>query len=345
MQAGDLRAVLLTFAVAALLVVGATAGVGFATDTADGPASTQPDAPAFESADLLATPVDDDGSVSVPEATTSKTVVVDVSHGNAISRAQMEPLVNALVEAGHEVRFFAGSGSSSFGLSSGDGTSPFTETLQDADALIVANPATTYTADESDAVESFADAGGRVLLLADTPSQATATSSLLGLTGGSAGSASGQPNDVASRFDVTFNAGYLYDMQENANNFQYVYGAASGDSEFAADADRTVFEAAVPVVSGDQADSAIAAEDVSYSSTRENGTYSVAVRSGSVVAIGDTWFLSPDGATVADNEALVSEVASFLVSGTKTAGAPQGDASSTATPTSGMTFQSGSTSA
>ncbi|WP_049947180.1 DUF4350 domain-containing protein [Halarchaeum acidiphilum] len=193
-------------------------------------------------------------------------------------------------------------------------------TLADADAYVVADPAAAYGSDEASAVAQFADNGGRVLLLGDTPSAATSTSSLLGLTSGTAAAGSGQPNAIAARRGMTFDADYLFDMTDNANNFQYVYGTPSGDGStgLADGVDRAVFDAAVPVVHGETATTAIAAANVSRSSTRTTGTHAVVARNGNVAAIGDTWFLSPDGATVADNEALVGNVAGFLVSGTKT---------------------------
>ncbi|QLC34874.1 hypothetical protein EFA46_011470 (plasmid) [Halarchaeum sp. CBA1220] len=339
MQASDLRTLVVSFAAAVLLVVAVTAGTGVVADYADGPRSTQPDAPAYDAATLLADPVADDGTVPTPDASESKTVVVDVSHGNAVSRSTLQPLVNALVAGGHEVRFYGG-GSSPVGYSSSEG-SAFARTLQDADALVVANPASAYTGDEVDTVEEFSDAGGRVLLLADTPSSATSATSLLGLSTGTSSGASGQPDDVAARFGLTFDAGYLYDMTANANNFQYVYGTPSGGSEFAGDAERVVFDAAVPVVADDDVTTAVAVEDASYSTTRKNGTYPVVVRDGNVVAVGDTWAFSPDGATVADNEVLVGDTAEFLVSGSKTPGAPQtgssGSTGGATLPTGGST--------
>ncbi|GGN10004.1 motility-associated ABC transporter substrate-binding family protein [Halarchaeum nitratireducens] len=328
MRAPDLRRGVGAFVAVLLAAVVVTAGVGVVSDAVGSNGATQPDAPAYDTGDLLPTPVDDGGSVPAPDAGTQKTVVVDAAHGNTVGRADMQPLVNALVESGHEVRFYTGGGSSS--LISGSGTSALNETLNDADAFVIADPAAAYSGAEADAVSAFADNGGRVLLLGDTPTTATSASSLLGLTGETT-AGSGQPNAVAARHGLAFNADYLYDMTENANNFQYVYGSPSADGGLAAGVDRTVFDAAVAVAHGDAATAAISAENVSRESTRTTGTYAVAVRSGNVAAIGDTWFLSPDGATVADNEALVGNVADFLVSGTKT-GTIGGSSGSTVRP-------------
>jgi len=312
MRLDDLSRPLATFSLTVLLVVAATAGTalvaGQLTET-----STQPDVESFQPDSLLPTPVADEGAVGAPGAATRKTVVVDVSHGNDVSRASLQPLVNALVGGGHEVKFYSGS-SSSFGPAANAESGLSTE-LQEADAFIVANPATAYSDDEVDSIEAFATGGGKVLLLADTPTQASSSTAVLpGLpTTGSTAAASGQPTNVAGRFGITFGSGYLYDMTDNANNFQYVYGDPAGSDELAAEADRTVFREAVPLVTSDEATTVLESRDARLSSTRENGTFAVAARSGNVVAVGDTWFLSPEAATLADNEQLVGNIATFLV--------------------------------
>ena len=312
MRLDDLSQPLATFGLAVLLVVGATAGTaivaGELTDT-----STQPDVDWYQPDSLLPTPVADGGAVGSPAAATPKTVVVDVSHGNDVSRASLQPLVNALVGAGHEVQFF--SGGSPRARPPGDAGSPLETELQEADAFVIANPATSYSADEVDSIEAFTTGGGKLLLLADTPTQASSSTAVLpGLpTTGTTAAASGQPTNVAGRFGITFGSGYLYDMTENANNFQYVYGDPAGSGELAAEADRTVFREAVPLVTSNEATTIVESSDTRLSSTRNNGTFAVAARSGNVVAVGDTWFLSPNAATLADNERLVGDIASFLV--------------------------------
>ncbi|ADQ68920.1 hypothetical protein C499_06950 [Halogeometricum borinquense DSM 11551] len=324
MKASDILSVVVTFALAVLLVVGATAGAGVVLGDGQSPTTAQPSAPAYKTGALLPNPVSEDGAITSPEAETKNTVVVDMSHGNDVSRADMQPLVDALVSSGHEVRFFSG-GSSGYGLASSSGSSPLNKTLRNADAFIVANPASSYNNKEVNGIEAFADAGGRVLILADTATQASSSSPSIipGISSGGSISATGQPTNVAGRFGITFGSGYLYDMTDNANNFQYIYGSAAGDNAVSTGANQTVFRKAVPVVTGGEATPVLTSEDVRLSSTRKGGNYAVAVRDGSVLAVGDTWFLSPEAATLADNEQLVSNVASFLVTGDKEPGAPK----------------------
>jgi len=322
MRARELARGLGVVAVAAAVVVAAAYGGGLLLDSPT--RSSAPDAPAYDTDALVPDPVDHGGSVSAPAAAggEAKTVVVDVSHGNAVSENAMQPFVDALVAAGHEVQLYGGSGSTT-GLTSDPGAA-FNETLRGADALVAASPATAYAPSEVDGVEAFADAGGRVLLAAEPPTTGTTTStvSIPGLTSGASASAAGQPANLAAAFGVAFGDGYLYDVAENANSFQGVY--AGGDAGVADGVERAVLYDATPVTVGGNATSVLAASEVSLSSTRDEGSYTVAARNGNVLAVGDTDFLASGAATAGDNDALASNVAAFLVSGDKESGAPEG---------------------
>jgi hypothetical protein len=301
------------FVLAALVVVAGTAAVGlFAGPTGD--TSAAPEAPAYESSALLPEPVPEDGAVEAPAG--EKTVVIDTSHGNAVPPSEMQPLVNALVRAGHDVETTGSGGSLALATGSEGGLN---ETLRSADAYLVANPTAAFSDAEVHGVSAFAEAGGRVVMLGDPPSSITTSSSLLGLTGTTAGSASGQPTVLARAFGVTFDSGYLYDMEENANNFQGVYAAGSGT--VGEGVERAVLRDAAALVT-DEATPTLTVESANLSSTRAGGDYTVAARSGNAVVIGDTDFLAPERATGADNDRLASNLAAFLVNGEKEPGAP-----------------------
>lgn len=310
------RAVAVVATVAAVVVAAAFGGGLLLSSPTD--ASSAPDAPAYDASELAAEPVADGGSVMAPAGNESKTVVFDLSHGNDVSENDVQPFVDALVAAGHDVRFYSGSQSSFGGPSQG---AAFNETLRSADALVVVSPATVYTDEQVDGVAAFADAGGRVLLAADPPTRRSTQQavSLPGLSGGASSSAAGQPANLAARFDVTFGAGYLYDLAENANNFQRVY--AGGDGGVADGVAEAVLLEATPLEVGPDA-SAVLSANASLSTTRKSGTYAVAARSGNVLAVGDTDVLVEGVVTDGDNDAFASNLAAFLVSGDKESGAP-----------------------
>jgi hypothetical protein len=336
MRARDVARSVGVVAVAAAVVVAAAFAGGLLMDSPT--QSAAPEAPAYDTDELLADPVEHGGSVSAPAGGESKTVVIDVSHGNAVSENAMQPFVDALVAAGHEVQLYGGSGSTT-GLTTDPGAA-FNETLRGADALVAASPATAYAPSEVAGAEAFAEAGGRVLLAAEPPTTGTTTTSvsLPGLSSGSSVSAAGQPTNLAAAFGVTFGDGYLFDVAENANNFQGVY--ASGDGGGVADGvENAVLYDATPVTVGGNATSVLAASEVSLSTTRDEGSYDVAARNGNVLAVGDTDFLASGTATAGDNAALASNVAAFLVSGDKEPGAPENG--QTGGPTTGPTGPSG----
>lgn len=319
MRARELaRAVGVIAAVAVVIVAAAFAGGLLLSSPTDASASV--DAPAYDVDELGSAPVADEGSVSAPSGDEAKTVVVDRSHGNAVSENDLQPFVDALVDAGHDVRFYSG-GSSSVVAPTQSG-SAFNETLRGADAFVAASPATAYTDAQIDGVEAFADAGGRVLLAADPPSTGTTTTtvSIPGLTSGTTASAAGQPANLAARFDVTFGAGYLYDLAENGNHFQRVY--AGGDGGVGDGVSEAVMLDATSLETGPDASPVLSAADVSLSTTRETGEYAVAARNGNVLALGDVDVLTEGVVSDGDNDVLASNVAAFLVGGDKEPGAP-----------------------
>ncbi|WP_136716175.1 DUF4350 domain-containing protein [Halorientalis salina] len=324
----DLLKGLAVFAVVVAVVLASTAATG-ALLSGSPSNSSAPNVSAYDTDTLLTTPVADDGTVDAVDQAESKTVVIDLSHGNAVSKDAMQPMVDALVSDGHQVRFYSGGDDQSFGAS---GSSTLNSTLQSADAFVVANPASSYTAGEINGVESFAEAGGRVLLLADpVPKASTGGSSIEIPLAGSSGSTSspGQPTNLATEFGITFGSGYLYDMDENANNYQSVYAGGVGNGSLSTGVDRLVVRDATPLQTSANATTVAQAEGTSLSSTRRAGTYTVAARVGNLAAVGDTSFLSPASATLADNDAFVSNLATFLVSGEKEPGAPNADSGAT----------------
>lgn len=204
-----------------------------------------------------ATPVADDGTITAPGGET-KTVVVDRSHANAVEKGEIQPLIDALVTQGHKIRFQSGStGSQSLsGLSGQSDDTSFNDTLQSADAFVVINPGNEYTSDEIAGIEAFADAGGRVLILADPVSSSSSSGTSLPAplgTGSTSAVTVGQPTNLAAQFDISFDRGYLYDRSANANHFQSIYASGAGSTPLTADAGRVVLQNAAPLTTGPDA--------------------------------------------------------------------------------------------
>ena len=320
-----LRGVGVFVLVVAVVLAGTAVTGALVSDSPD--TATDVNATAYESDSLVATSVGDDGTVATPDADERKTVVIDKSHGNAVSKDDIQPLVDALVRDGHDVRFYTGGGTQSFGSTGG---SDLNATLRTADAFVVVNPASTYTDGEINGVESFADAGGRVLMLADPvdPAQSQSVSVPIPIGTGSGSSVTpGQPTNLAARFGITFGSGYLYDMTTNANNFQSIYARPSGNSSLTAGVEDVVVRDATSLTLTEDANATLETAEARSSATRRSGQYPVVAQVGNVTTVGDTDFLAPASATVADNEQFVGNLASFLVSGVKQGTAPESESS------------------
>lgn len=235
---------------------------------------------------------------------------------NAGSSEDIEPIVEALVTHGHEVRFYGDDTTGDMppivppmieanvetdfatdaGAPLGEETTELEAALGEADAFLIVGTADQFAADEIDAIEEFVEADGRVLLADD------ATTGF------------GDPAELTSRFGLHFGDGYLYNMYENDANFQSIY-AEAGESALADGVDHIVTHQAVPISSADATPVATGLEKTKQSSTRESGEYHVAVQADNVVAIGDTSLFSSANYNRADNEVLISNVLEFLTSG------------------------------
>ncbi|MGQ4556627.1 hypothetical protein [Halobellus sp. GM3] len=306
MQARELAGPAVAFVLVVALVVGGAAALPFLV----GGESPEVTNLAKQQTDLDGVTVpaaEASGSITMDEDAESKTVLVDRAHANDVSEDDLSPLLDALVENGHEIRFVTQE------RARGD---EWNESLRDADAFVAANPTRPYTPAQLDGLRAFADAGGRVVLLSD-PSSVSA-GGLLGLViqQTSSGDAA-----LESSFGVSVRPGYLFNMEEYQQNYKSVY-AAPEDGSLSEGVDRVVFRDAVAVSTAGGQTALATDERTRLSTTRRADSYAVAVQSGDAAMVGDTDFLAPENAYVADNEAFIGNLADFLVGGEKTANAP-----------------------
>lgn len=275
---------------------GATGGESFAAEelTVDGHSDVE----------LASQPVED-GEVELDSSTSGKVVVVDDAHGNGFDEVQVRPLVNALTENGHEVRFYQPERGPSGGA--------LNATLRDADAFVSLAPENRFTDGEAESVEAFLDAGGRVLAAGEPEGASPATSVIsIGVsTGGGPTTAEFAP--ALSPQGLTVGTGYLYDMSQNLNNHANVHATASRDSDLTAGVGTVVLHEATPVTGGEVL--LTTPESAELSTTRDAGEYGVLARSGNLAVLGDASVLDPDWVTVADNEVLVGNLLDYLVTG------------------------------
>jgi len=306
MSARELVAPAVAFVVLVAVIVGGAAAVPFvsgdeATDVTN-LADRQTDAGAVTVGEANSS-----GEITMDSDADSKTVLIDRAHANRISDEKLSTLTNALVANGHEVEF----------VTQEQARGPaWNESLRSADALLIANPNRPYTPGQLAGVQAFADAGGRVVMMSDP-----ASVQRFGIFGLGVQQQSNDDPALNADFGVSVRSGYLFNMHDYQQTFKSVY-ATPGTGPLAAGIDRVVVRDAAAVATADGQTALTAGEQTRLSTTRRADTYGVAVRSGDVAMIGDTDFLTPESAYVADNEVFIGNIADFLVSGEKTGNAP-----------------------
>lgn len=260
--------------------------------------------------DRLASVPEADGSIEGGGAApTEKTVLIDLGHANGVDESDIQPLVDALVDEGHVVRFYSPSPRSP--------GADLNQSLRSADAFVSFDPGQRFTEAEARGVADFARRGGRVLLVGEPP-QPSPVPLVPGAIGPGGGSGDATLTQVSSAFDVALGTGYLYNMAENANNFQHVYATPARSGPLTEGVERVLVKRAAPVVPDEGIQPALSVtEGTRLSTTRSSGTYAVAVRNGDVVVIGDTSLFEPDTVRLADNEVFVGNIVDHLVSGSK----------------------------
>ncbi|QGX95225.1 hypothetical protein EI982_10675 [Haloplanus rallus] len=300
------------FVIVVAVLVGAAAVAPYALGTGGDADDAAPiENQQFQPDTVLPDEEPEDGEISMASSERGKTVLVDVGHSNDVSETDLEPLLTTLVENGHEVRFYRGQ------------RQDLNESLRSADAFVVANPRERFTNDELAGVEAFTDAGGRMLVMGGPPSIQASGGLLFGL-GGFEPTAP-RTTDLASTYGIAYGSGYLYNMEENDNNYKSIYAEPASSGGLADGVERVVVRDAVPIRTDGGTQVLVGTEGTTLSTTRDTGEYAVLARSqgGNVTAVGDTSFLSRENAYDADNEVLIGNLADFLVTGDKAEGAPK----------------------
>lgn len=281
------------FLVTVLLVVAGTA-VGPYVATLGGQQPTAANYSEYAVSSVVPERAEATGHPSVDRRDDRGLVVIDRTHLNRFTRDEIQPLVDAVTEAGYRVEFLSGTDSMDVALSR-------------ADAFVVVDPGTAYTGDEADRVESFVDRGGRLVLMGEP--------TYLAITGGFASTARNQLSSLSTEFGIEFGSDYLYNMERRDGHFQNVFANAAGDGPVVDGVDRAAFYTATQVTSPAGTPLLVATDRTRNSRNDATGDYTLALRQGNVLAVGDTTFLERANSNVVDNEQFIGNVAEFLVTG------------------------------
>ncbi|UWG47556.1 putative secreted protein [Halanaeroarchaeum sp. HSR-CO] len=241
--------------------------------------------------------------------------------------SELEPVIEALVANGHEVRVHGGGSSirPMSGIITGSVTATqrvsatdggLEEELGDVDAVLAIG-GTQFSDEEYETIESFAEEGS--VVLATDPS------------GGLSGTVS---DGLTARFGISVGEGYLYNMHENDANYQRVYAAGASDG-IGENVDRIVLDTAAPVTTHDGNTTVTVGDQTRYSVTRENEQFAAAAQTENVVVIGDSDFMTPLDYNRADNNVFLGNVLEFLTDTPEDPYTPPSD-KETSTPDGGQ---------
>lgn len=220
-------------------------------------------------------------------------VLVDTSHGNAISPWILDAFTRLLTEEG----LFVGYASDWDMLE---------KALNDTRALIIACPSEYYTNEEFEAIERWVNHGGTLILLGDASAEFLSVSSL-----------QGPLNSLSDHWGIHYGNGYLYNLEENYGYYRNILVDDIRTSFLSEGVDELVFFTAGPVYSKSRG----------YMSTPDNTYNSVTERADSydtvaiykvgdsrVVAFGDmTWLMEPY-VNSADNYQLLRNLVEAIAS-------------------------------
>jgi len=313
-----------TFVFVFALVVGAAAIAPAVTGDSYQQSMTAIENPQYSDADVRADGTPGQADVTMDSQVENQTIVIDPGIepgperprgpvpfalpglGPDTTERDVTPLVNTLVENGHDVRIYTPEGGRERSGPPRPGAedeklSPIGEELADADAFVTFR--TDYSDEELKDIETFASEDGRVLV-ATEPDDAFETPGGAGLD---------------SALGVTTEPGYVYNLEENDLNYQRIYAEPTDTGSVTEGVERAVFPTASPVDAEGTATSSLAPIEGSKLSTTRAGTDTpVLIQRENVVVVGDTDFLVPENTQRGDNDVLVGNLADFLVRNDRT---------------------------
>jgi hypothetical protein len=313
--------VVILVALAGTAILSLVAGGGSAPDgqnvQGQSPGQYQPDAVNEE-------PDPEEGNLSVGTPEGEKKILIDTGHSNRFEADELEPMVEALAEAGHEVD--VGTGSQAGG--GGFGQTGYNETLQEYDALLVISPQAPFTEGERKAIDKYVGGGGRVVVLGEA-TQPSVSSGRFGL---SLSQETFGANGMTENFGMRMGADVLYNLDDDAtdNNFKQIYAETSSGGILTEEVDTINLDVSgyiVPVGDTDATVKYTAAEGTRALESDRTGEYPVVVRNEGVVFVADSEFVERSEVYDADNEVFVSNIMQFLVSGTKPDDVPESPSS------------------
>ncbi|MFQ5943279.1 MAG: hypothetical protein ACE5JF_06980 [Anaerolineales bacterium] len=267
--------------------------------------------PSFPEITIPQPPIEETRSLpEEPDLTPSKVVLIDAAHSNRFAVSELETLTRALSARGASIQLL-------------DSNAKFDELglegrLKYVGAYVVVAPFESFTASEIEAVRSFVNRDGRLLVILD-PTRSGSDSLLFGFSDEAIGADVAVANQLLGPLDLAFSNDYLYDLVKNEGNFRNVFFEAFNEDPLTSDLDKVTLYAARSVYTTDGTPLVLGGETVFSSITDSGGSLSAAALSPnmSAVALGDLTFLQPPYDRVTDNQVFIQNLADYLVSGAR----------------------------
>lgn len=293
-----IRAVGARIAVGLIVILVVSAGAFAVPFLLGGPSVSQgPDQPSWNESTLAVDRVPASGDPA-PTGDVG-TVLFDREHSNRFTATDIQSLTQAIADAGGEVRYT-------------EAYDTFEEGLAAADVFVVIDPAREFTADEIDAVETFVDEGGHLVLFGE-PDRKRIVASGLGV---SIETVRTRLSSLASTYGIAFGSAYVYDMSTRDGGFKNPLVSPPNDSDASLiqNVDQVAFYTATTVTANRGEVILQTSPSGTVAGRDEGDELPVAVlhRNGQVLAVGDKSFLSADVSAVGDNEVLVARIVEFM---------------------------------
>lgn len=251
--------------------------------------------PEFASDRLIGDPLPRGGGIvpDVPPDHQLGTIVIDTGHRNQLDRETIGPLVRGITTGNNQVRFHRED-------------DDLAQQLQGAKAYVIVSPGMNYSKVELSTISRFRSQGGRVLLVGE-PDQYRST-------GFGVVRQSDVLTEVASSLDVSFDTGYLYNLETNEGTYKQVPVMPAQNSPLQGSGSMTVFTG-TRVTAPYGTDVLVTATGTQLSDGRGPGQFPVAKRVGNVIAVGDRTMLSANYHNVGQNEEFLEYLVEFLSRG------------------------------
>ncbi len=252
----------------------------------------------------LATPPRAEKAEFVESATESKAVVVfDFAHDNNFKEAELNVLLSRLAVRGAKPEYLMPE-------------DRLDRKLCRAQGFVVISPKKLFSNDEIRQVRHFVQTGGKLLLVTD-PTRFETIFDQAGFPTGRRSDAAVM-NILSASFGIVFQDDFLYNMVHNAGTFHDIKLVDFADLPLTQGLEEVIFFAAHSITTSGKPVIKADAETRSSLTERQGGLIVAALSNDDrVLGVSDWTFLTEPYSSQASNDRLISNIADFLVTGSR----------------------------